>query len=132
MGFLDTLENSLKSLEGADERSGGQDRLRNREAERSTALAAAPHAERLKSGPFTSRLLEHAAAAGHSARTKIYVSWLGTTLRLEARGRRLELRPTPEGVVAVVLEGVAEVSTSPVDLDGDPDQLVRDLLARAA
>lgn len=132
MSFLDNLENSLKSLEGTGERAGGEDRVRSREAERSAALAAAPHAERLKSGPFTSRLLERAAVAGHSARTKIYVSWLGTTLRLEARGRRLELRPTAEGVVAVVLEGVAEVSTQPVDLDGSPDQLVHDLLERAA
>lgn len=132
MGFLDNLENNLKAMEGRDEAAGSREQdHRRREEERRDALAAAPYAERLKSGPYTEELLKQATLAGHSARTKVSLTWLGTTLRLEARGRRLELRPTGEGVVAVVLEDNAELRTLPVDLDGNPAPLVRELLARA-
>jgi hypothetical protein len=128
MGFLDNLENSLKSLENSNERAERGEQNRGREAERLAALAAAPSAERLKSGPFTSHLLDQAAVSGHAARTKVHIAWMGTSLRLEARGRKLELRPTPEGVIAVFSEGGAELRTVPVDLEGSPETLVRDLL----
>ncbi|HVX68043.1 MAG TPA: hypothetical protein VHA11_15630 [Bryobacteraceae bacterium] len=128
MGFLDNLENSLKSLENADERGERGNQNRGREAERLAALAAAPNAERLKSGPFTSQLLEQAAVAGHAARTKIHIAWMGTSLRLEARGRKLDLRPTPEGVLAVFSENGTELRSFPVDLEGSPEALVRELL----
>jgi hypothetical protein len=129
MGFLDNLENNLKAMEGREEGAGSRERDNGRrEAERRDALAAAPFAERLKSGPYTERLLHEATVAGHAARTKVNFTWLGTTLRLEARGRKLELRPTATGVVAALLEGNAEVRTVPVDLDGDPAPLIRELL----
>jgi hypothetical protein len=126
MGFLDNLENSLKSLERADERdTSAHDR---RQSERESALAVAPWAEKLKASPYTADLMNKAAEAGHRIRTKVYMAWLGTTLRLEARGRKLELRPMPEGIRAVFLDGTDELRSEPVDLDSDPGKLVNEWL----
>jgi hypothetical protein len=92
-------------------------------------MAAAPWAERLKNGPYTAELLRQAARVGFSMRTKVFVTWIGTSLRLEARERRLELRPTAEGVVAAYIESGTERRVEPLDLAGDPEQLVRAWLA---
>ena len=95
MSFLDNLENNLKSLESREEAGGSAEQQRiARERERAQSLAAAPYAEKLKKGPFTAELLKQAARIGFEKRTKIQVAWLGSTLRLEARDRRVELRPT--------------------------------------
>lgn len=128
MGFLDNLENDLKALEGREEFANLADQNRLRDEERVRALAAAPYAERLKSGPFTDELLKQATHAGYSARTKVHMTWLGTTLRLEARDRKLDLRPTADGVLAVFLQGVDEVSSRLVDLHASPATLVSELL----
>ena len=104
-------------------------RGRSRDAERAEALAAAPYAEELKKGAFTAELLKQAARIGFSMRTKVHIAWLGTTLRLEARDRRLELRPTSKGVVAAYLEESAEARIEPLDLAGDPAELVRTWLS---
>jgi hypothetical protein len=128
MGFLDNLENDLKALEGREDFSDPSADHERRETERKRALAAAPYAERLKSGAFTEDLLKQAAAAGFRARVKVHFSWIGATLRLQARERKLDLRPTPDGVVAVWLEGNTEIRTQPVDLEGDPGPLVASLL----
>jgi hypothetical protein len=127
MSFLDNLENNLKTLESRDEGTNAEN-AKQRSAERQRALAAAPYAERLKSGPYTDELLKQAARAGHQARTKVHLAWLGTTLRLEVRERRLELRPTPGGVLAVFLDNGQELRAQAVDLDGDPAPLVREWL----
>ena len=127
MSFLDNLENNLKSLESREEGADAES-AKQRDARRQKALAAAPWAERLKSDPYTAELLKQATRAGYQARTKVHLAWLGTTLRLEARERRLELRPTPEGVVAAFLENGQEIRTQPVDLKGDPATLVREWL----
>jgi len=130
MGFLDNLENSLKSLESAEEgRESAERSQRARQAGRAEALAAAPWAERLKNSEFTAELLRQAARVGFSMRTKVFVAWIGTTLRLEARERRLELRPTADGIKAVYIEGGAEQRTVPLDLAGDAAELVRGWLA---
>lgn len=132
MGFLDNLENNLKSLEAGDESREAADReQRARESERAQAQAIAPFAEQLKKSPFTEGVLTHSARVGHSLRTKVHVAWLGETLRLEARGRRLELRPTAAGVVAVSIENGSETAANPLDLSGDPEQLVRQWLSAA-
>ena len=89
MSFLDNLESTLKNLESREERDPSANA--KRESERAKTLAAAPWAERLKQSPYTQQLMNEAAAAGHKIRTKIYMAWLGTTFRLEARDRRLEL-----------------------------------------
>jgi hypothetical protein len=130
MGFLDNLENNLKAMEGREEAVSGRDHGQHRrEAERREALAAAPYAERLKSGPFTEKLLEQATVAGHRVRTKVHFVWIGSTLRLETRNRRLELRPTAGGVIAVFLEEGRELRNAAADLDGDPAPLIDELLA---
>src|SRR5215469_17034631 len=105
MSFLDNLENNLKSLESQDEgRDAAVRQHRSREPERAQAQAVAPFAEQLKKSAFTAGVRSHAARVGHSLRTKVHVAWLGNTLRLEARDRRLELRPTATGIVAVSIE----------------------------
>lgn len=130
MSFLDSLEDNLKALESREERS--QADTRKRDADRAAALAAAPWAEKLKLSGFTRDLLTQANRAGHGLRAKVYLAWIGTTLRLELRERRLELRPTPGGVVSVFLDGNSEIEKRPVDLDGDAGELVRSWLADLA
>jgi hypothetical protein len=126
MSFLDNLENNLKSLERQQETSG-DDRRRQQE-ERARAVAAAPWADKLKQSDFTRRLMDEAVAAGHRRRTKVYIAWIGTTLRLEARGRRLELQPTASGVQSVLLDNGTQLEARPIDLAGDPTPLVSELL----
>jgi len=122
VSFLDNLENNLKALESREE--GGIDESRRREAERARALAAAPWAERLKASPFTSGIMQQATIAGRQRRIKVNLLWLGTTLRLEAREHRLELRPEADGVYAVFLQENHEVKREPVDLSTAPERLV--------
>jgi hypothetical protein len=122
MSFLDNLENNLKALESRDE--GGVDQSGRRDREREIAIAAAPWAERLKREPFAQTLMQHATLAGRPRRIKVHLMWIGTMLRLEARGHRLELRPGAKGVAAVFLRGTEEVRQEPVDLSGDPQNLV--------
>jgi hypothetical protein len=130
MSFLDDLENNLKSLESAEGgREADERQARLRERERAAAQAIAPWAEELKKSAFTAELLHQAARVGFSLRVKVHVAWLGTTLRLEARGRRLELRPTPSGIVAAYLDDAAETRPEPLDLAGSPEALVRAWLA---
>jgi hypothetical protein len=130
MSFLDDLENNLKSLESAEGgREADERQARLRERERAAAQAIAPWAEELKKSAFTVELLHQVARVGFSLRVKVHVAWLGTTLRLEARGRRLELRPTPSGIVAAYLDDAVETRTEPLDLAGSPETLVRAWLA---
>ncbi|HUB83228.1 MAG TPA: hypothetical protein VMB03_30715 [Bryobacteraceae bacterium] len=126
MSFLDNLENNLKSLESQEEGKDAAQRLqRARENARVNAQATAPWADELKKGPFTAELLKQAARIGFSMRIKVHVAWLGTTLRLEARDRRLELRPTAAGIVAAYLESGAEPRIEPLDLKREPAEFVR-------
>jgi hypothetical protein len=127
MSFLDNLEDNLKALESRDE--GGLDESRRRDREREMAIAAAPWAERLKREPFAQKLMQQATVAGRRSRTKINLMWMGTTLRLEARGHRLELRPGAKGIAAVFLKGSEEVKQEPVDLARDPGKLTAEWMA---
>src|SRR5579863_8433930 len=122
MSFLDNLENNLKALESREE--GGIDESRRRDRERAEAIAAAPWAERLKREPFAQTLMQQATLAGRQRRIKVNLMWIGTTLRLEARGHRLELRPGAKGVTAVFLRGSEEVRQEPIDLSGNPQELI--------
>ena len=129
MSFLDNLESNLNSLESREERSAHDSRdAKARDSQRTQARASAEFAEKLKKGPYTPELLRQATRLGHATRTKIHIAWLGTTLRLEARDRKLELRPTPAGVIAAFFEGGAQVRTAPLDLDGEPEALAREWL----
>src|ERR1035441_8605149 len=126
MSFLDNLENSLKTLESSEQGKEDAERAhRTRENERAQAQAVAPFAEQLKQSPYTAELLKQAARVGFSLRMKVHIAWLGATLRLEARDRRLELRPTPQGIVAGYIENGRETRTEPCDQEGSPEDLDR-------
>ena len=130
MSFLDNLENSLKNLESREERD--PDAGKRRDEERAETLAAAPWAEQLKSSPFTHALMEKAALTGYRLRTKIYIAWMETTLRLEAKGRKLDLEPTPSGVQAHFIEPDGAGSRRPIDLESDPEDLLKSWLGTPA
>lgn len=133
MSFLDNLENNLKALESRSERDP-QALAREavaREAARSAALEIAPHADALRNGSFTDGLLTACRAIGHRRRILVRPTWLASTLRLEAGAQKLELRPTPEGVLAVFFEGGAERRSAPVDLSSDPVEFVERWLEAA-
>ena len=87
------------------------------------------YAEQLKKSPYPAELLTQAARVGFSLRTKVHIAWLGSTLRLEARDKRLELRPTPQGIVAGYIEDGQETRTEACDLNGSAEDLVRRWLA---
>lgn len=122
MSFLDDLENSLKSLEGLEENSA-EDR-RQQDAERARVAVVAPWASKLKQSAYVRDLVTQATRAGYQQRAKVNLSWIGTTLRLEIRRDRLELRPLPDGVSAVFLREGQELSSRRLDLNEAPQDLV--------
>ncbi len=128
MSFLDNLENNLKALENREERDpqAGQ----RREEERERALAEAPWAERLKRSAYTEQLLAAAAAAAHGLRAKLYIAWIGNSLRLEIRGSKLDLKPTAEGIVAVFVRGGEETHREAVALEEKPGALLERWVAQ--
>ena len=130
MSFSDNLENDLKNLEKQDEHDPvSLARAKERKlSQRASVLAAAPHAEKLRTGKFTAGLLTHAARISHGLRTKVNIMWLGTTLRLQAREHRLELQPTPEGVTAHFFVDDKETKKVKLDLSGNPEKLAKDWL----
>ena len=103
MSYLDNLENNLKALENQEERDPQKVKREQerREAERSAALLRAPHVEALKNSPFTLELLTQCRAIGHQQRVLVQFTWLGETLRLDAKQKRMLLTPTSEGITAV-------------------------------
>jgi len=117
MGFLDNLENDLKALETREERD--PEKLKRerdrREADRAAALLRAPHAEALKNSPFTSELLTQCRAIGRGQRVLVQFTWLGETLRLEAKEKRMELEPTAQGITAVFSSNGVEMGRTIVD-----------------
>ena len=122
MSFLDNLENNLKALE-ANEAPPRHDEAK-RAKERDQARLAAPWAERLKTDPWTNQLMQQVTRAGFQRRTKVNLAWIGTSLRLEARGHKLELRPESKGVTAVYLHGLEESRREPVNFKEDPRKMV--------
>jgi len=133
MSFLDNLENNLKALESQTERDPEAQarKAAARESARLAALAIAPHADALRNGPFKDGLLTACREIGHRSRILVRPVWVESTLRLEAGPKRLELRPTSTGVVAVsFVEGKQQEST-PIDLSGDPVELAKRWLESA-
>ncbi len=129
MGFLDNLESSLKNLESRDEKESQRDHERRQEAD-AAARAAAPFAEQLKDSQFTKDLITHATRLGYAKRVKVHIVWLGTTLRLEAREKKLELRPTPNGIDSVFIDNGNELPAGKLDLDGSAEALAKAWLER--
>ena len=134
MSFLDSLESNLKALEAQDERDPARaaEIRKQRDDERARALAAAPYAEELRTGKFTTALLDHATRIGHGQRTKVQITWIGTALRLQAKDRRLDLQPSPDGVNAVFSDNGTEIAIRPIDLQSDPEALAREWLTPTA
>jgi hypothetical protein len=132
MSFLDNLENNLKALESQEEKDPEKvqrDRER-REAERSAALLRAPYVDALKNSPFTSALLTECRTIGHGQRVLVQFVWIGETLRLNAKNKRMELAPSPEGIVAVISVDGLETGRAIVDPQkDDATDLARRFLA---
>ena len=130
MSFLDSLESNLKNLETNQER--GEDLKRDahhRASEKARALAAAPLADALKNSTFTQDFLAHATRIGFTQRTKVQPTWIGNVLRLQARDRRMEFRPTPDGVRAFYFEDDQEKGNEIVDLKAIAEDLAKRWLA---
>ena len=121
MSFLDNLENDLKALESREERDPEKVRRdqERREAERTAALLRAPHAEALRTSPFTSDLLTQCRTIGHAQRVLVQFTWLGESLRMDAKAKRLELTPTAEGITASLSVNGEETERFAVDPQRD-------------
>lgn len=117
MSFLDNLENNLKALENREERDPEKVRRdqQRREADRTAALLRAPHAEALRTSPFTSELLTQCRAIGHGLRILVQFTWLGESLRLDAKEKRMDLTPTTEGIAAVLSVNGQEIGREIID-----------------
>jgi hypothetical protein len=125
MSYLDNLESNLKALESRTERDPAAlaREAAARTAARSAALEIAPYADALRNGPFKDGLLTACRDLGHRRRILVRPVWVDSTLRLEAGPKKLELRPTPSGVLAVFFEGGTEQESTPVDLSSAPLKL---------
>ncbi|MBK9167385.1 MAG: hypothetical protein IPM24_07950 [Bryobacterales bacterium] len=126
MSFSDHLENDLKNLEGFEERRAANARPKAKprmDPKQVQALAALN--DKLRNGRFTADLLRTATRVGHGYRTKVRMTWLGPTLRLEAREHRLDLRAEPDGVRAHFSVDGQEQGTRRVDLDGSGEEFAR-------
>lgn len=127
MSYLDSLENNLNALERIEEKDPEQLRrdAAARESERSLALRIAPHAEALRNGEFTSQFLTACRTVGHGLRMLVRFTWLENTLRLEAKDKKLELQPVPEGIQAVFYAGGEQTGVEMLDLQADPVAFAR-------
>src|SRR5579863_109162 len=117
MSFLDNLENNLNVLERQEEKDPEKVKReqQRREADRTAALQRAPHVDALKNSPFTSELLTQCRIVGHAQRVLVQFTWIGETLRLDAKTKRMELVPTSEGIEAVFSTSGTETGRERVD-----------------
>jgi hypothetical protein len=124
MSFLDNLENNLKALERQEEKDPEKTKRdqERREEERNAALLRAPHVEALKNSPFTAELLTHCRTIGHGQRVLVRFTWIGENLRMDAKGKRMELSPTTEGIVAVFSVDGIETGRIPINPETDDAQ----------
>jgi hypothetical protein len=131
MSFLDNLENNLKALERQEEKDPEKVKRdhEEREAERTAALNRAPHVEALRTSAFTSDLLGQCRVIGRRQRVLVQFTWIGEHLRLDAKEKRVELVPGPEGITAVFSVDGAETERRPVDpARDDAETLAREWL----
>jgi hypothetical protein len=131
MSFLDNLENNLKALESQEERDPEKVKRdhERRDAERNEALLRAPYVDALKNSAFTTKLLTECRTVGHGLRVLVKFVWIGETLRLDAKNKRMELIPTALGINAVSSIDGGETSRSIVNMEkDDPAALARDWL----
>jgi hypothetical protein len=121
MSFLDNLENNLKALESQEEKDPEKVKRdqERRETDRSAALLRAPHVEALKNSPFTSQLLTECRTIGHGQRVLVQFVWIGEALRLNAKNKRMELTPSPQGIEAVMSQDGDETARTTIDPNKD-------------
>ncbi len=134
MSFLDNLENNLKALERVEEKDPEKIKRdqEQREADRSAALRRAPHVEALKKSAFTSNLLTACRTIGHGQRILVQFVWIGETLRLTAKDKRMDLIPEPDGISAVFSTGGGETGRTAVNPEtDDPGELAKRWLTGA-
>jgi hypothetical protein len=112
MSFLDNLENTLKNLEGREDKAeSAQQRREQLKAEKETAELIQPYVDQLRAPAFVDELLGMATQMAFRKRMMVRPLWIGDRLRLESRDRKLELEPTPDGIVASsTVNGVQEWS----------------------
>ena len=127
VSFLDNLENNLKALEGREEKDPAQlvREQQMKDAERAAALERAPNVQALRTSTFTNQLLTHCRVIGHGMRILVQFDWVGEILRLDAKQKRLELRPTSTGIEAVYLVDMKEQSREALDLNSDAEAFAR-------
>jgi hypothetical protein len=128
MSYSDNLENNLKALESQEEKD--PDKVKRdherRDAERNAALLRAPNVEALKNSTFTSQLLTECRTIGHGQRILVQFVWIGETLRLNAKAKRMELIPSPEGITAILTVDGEEIARTTIDPQkDDPTALAR-------
>jgi len=129
MSFSDNLGNDLKNLEKQDEPIPSASRGREAEADPACQRARGcpsfgePEEQQLHFRPVDAR---------HSDR-----SWIAhegqhhvarTTLRLQAREHRMELRPGGDGITAHFFVNEKEIRRQKVDMAGDPEPLAKEWL----
>jgi len=85
------------------------------EPARAAALLRAPFVDALKNSPFTSELLTQCRTIGHGQRVLVQFTWLGETLRLDAKTKRMTLSPTSEGITAVFSVDGDETGRATID-----------------
>jgi hypothetical protein len=128
MSFLDNLENNLKALESQEERDPEKVKRdhERRDAERNAALLRAPYVEALKNSEFTTNLLTECRTIGHGQRVLVQFTWIGESLRLTAKNKRMELTPSTEGIIAVMSQDGDETARATIDPQkDDPTALAR-------
>lgn len=125
MSFLDNLENTLKNMERASGREEEPGDAAAYEEEAARRRATAPAADALRKGQFTQALLTHCVTLGHAQKTRVGMAWIGDVLRLDAKQKRLELRPDADGVEAVMFLDGKETGRERVNLDADPADLAK-------
>jgi hypothetical protein len=133
VSFLDNLENTLKALERQEERDPDAVRKAQarRTAERDAALARAPHLEALRNSPFITAFLGQCRLVGREQRVLVQFTWVGETLRLDAKTQRLDLVPEADGVHGIASDNGQEEWRAVIDFASqDPDALARRWLTR--
>jgi hypothetical protein len=93
-------------------------------------LLRAPFVEALKSSPFTDTRLTECRAGGREQRVLVQFLWIGENLRLNAKNKRMELMPSPEGIIAVQSVDGLETGRTTIDPQkDDPAALARNWLS---
>jgi hypothetical protein len=67
-------------------------------------------------------LLTECRTIGHGQRVLVQFTWLGETLRLDAKAKRMELVPTTEGITAVL--SVNGIETARVTVHPETDRAI--------